>query len=164
MPPELAKSVQALPQHEFLDALQEAFGWRLGRFARVGSVVSYPLLLRYRPQIVAHRVAAVGNAAQTLHPIAGQGFNLGIRDIATLVDSLLENRKDVGEYANLTKFQAQRQTDRELTVTMTSSLVRVFSNDLLTLKMARNLGLAMMDNFPRLKTPVFNRALGVVNR
>ncbi|WP_353497156.1 2-octaprenyl-6-methoxyphenyl hydroxylase [Vibrio sp. CB1-14] len=164
MPPEQAKSVQALPDNEFLDALQEAFGWRLGRFVRVGSVVSYPLLLRYRPQIVAHRVAAVGNAAQTLHPIAGQGFNLGIRDVATLVESLLENRKDVGDYANLTKFQAQRQTDRELTITMTSGLVRVFSNDLLTLKMARNLGLAMMDNFPRLKTPVFNRALGVVNR
>ena len=113
---------------------------------------------------MSHRVAAVGNAAQTLHPIAGQGFNLGIRDIATLVDSLLENLKDVGEYANLTRFQAQRQSDRELTITMTSGLVHVFSNDLLTLRVARNLGLAMMDNFPRLKTPVFNRALGVVKR
>ncbi|GMQ47704.1 2-octaprenyl-6-methoxyphenyl hydroxylase [Vibrio sp. 10N] len=164
MPATSAQSVQALSDSEFLDALQQAFGWRLGRFTRVGSVVSYPLLLRYRPQIIAHRIAAVGNAAQTLHPIAGQGFNLGIRDIATLVDSLRENRKDVGEYANLTKFQAQRQPDRELTITMTSGLVHVFSNDLLTLRMARNLGLAMMDNFPRLKTPVFNRALGVVKR
>ncbi|GAL19389.1 2-octaprenyl-6-methoxyphenol hydroxylase [Vibrio maritimus] len=164
LPPEEAADVQSLSESAFVEKLQQAFGWRLGRFTRVGSVVSYPLLLKHRPQIVSHRVAAVGNAAQTLHPIAGQGFNLGIRDIATLVDSLLENLIDVGEYANLTRFQAQRQSDRELTITMTSGLVHVFSNDLLTIRVARNLGLAMMDNFPRLKTPVFNRALGVVKR
>ncbi|MGR5456652.1 FAD-dependent monooxygenase, partial [Vibrio alfacsensis] len=96
MTPERAQQVVNLPDSDFLSLLQQEFGWRLGRFTKVGAVASYPLLLRYRPQIVKHRVAAVGNAAQTLHPIAGQGFNLGIRDIATLVDSLLESLQDVG--------------------------------------------------------------------
>ncbi|MGR5222491.1 2-octaprenyl-6-methoxyphenyl hydroxylase [Vibrio parahaemolyticus] len=164
MPPARAAQVCALPEGEFRLQLQDAFGWRLGRFTKVGAVASYPLKLRYRPQIVAHRFAAVGNAAQTLHPIAGQGFNLGIRDIATLVDSLLADLSDVGNYANLNRFQTKRQQDRELTITMTTGLVHVFSNDFLALRLARNLGLGLMDNFPRLKSPVFNRALGVVNR
>ncbi|WP_083400043.1 2-octaprenyl-6-methoxyphenyl hydroxylase [Vibrio barjaei] len=164
MPPERAQQIVKLTDTDFLSLLQQEFGWRLGRFTKVGAVASYPLLLRHRPQIVKHRVAAVGNAAQTLHPIAGQGFNLGIRDIATLVDSLLESLQDVGEYANLIRFQSNRQQDRELTITMTSGLVHIFSNDFFALRLGRNVGLGLMDNFPQLKSPIFNRALGVVNR
>lgn len=164
MPPERAQQVVNLSETDFLALLQQEFGWRLGRFIKVGAVASYPLLLRHRPQIIKHRVAAVGNAAQTLHPIAGQGFNLGIRDIATLVDSLLESLQDVGEYANLIKFQSNRRQDRELTITMTSGLVHIFSNDFFALRLGRNVGLGLMDNFPNLKSPIFNRALGVVNR
>ena len=164
MPPEEALHVLTLSQPEFLKKLQLAFGWRLGQFTKVGSIAHYPLLLRYRESIASHRFAAVGNAAQTLHPIAGQGFNLGIRDIATLVDSLLENTKDVGDYANLIKYQRQREQDRKMTIGMTSNLVQVFSNDLLAFRLGRNIGLGILDTFPLIKSPLFNRALGVVNR
>ncbi|MCL9773473.1 2-octaprenyl-6-methoxyphenyl hydroxylase [Vibrio sp. S4B1] len=164
MPPLEAQRVLSLPQAEFLSELQQAFGWRLGQFSKVGSIASYPLLLRHRERISSHRFAAVGNAAQTLHPIAGQGFNLGIRDIATLVDSLLLNKKDVGDYANLIRFQTQREQDRSTTIAMTSALVQIFSNDLFAFRVGRNMGLGVLDTFPLLKSPLFNRALGVVNR
>ena len=164
LPPEEAQRILNLPQAEFLGELQQAFGWRLGQFTKVGSIASYPLLLRHRERISSHRFAAVGNAAQTLHPIAGQGFNLGIRDIATLVDSLLVNTKDVGDYANLIRFQTQREQDRLTTIAMTSALVQIFSNDLFAFRVGRNMGLGVLDTFPLLKSPLFNRALGVVNR
>lgn len=150
-------------ESEFLAELQQAFGWRLGRLTKAGERSAYPLLLRYREQNVSHRFAIVGNAAQTLHPIAGQGFNLGIRDVATLAEELTHG-DEIGGYAQLNRFRKRRETDREATIALTSTLVHLFSNDWLTLRIGRNLGLAAMDNLPVLKTPLLRRTLGVVNR
>ncbi|MFC3022530.1 2-octaprenyl-6-methoxyphenyl hydroxylase [Vibrio zhugei] len=148
---------------EFLAELQQAFGWRLGEFQRVGQRANYPLQLRVRDKNISHRFAIVGNAGQTLHPIAGQGFNLGIRDVATLAEEITATEQ-IGEYAQLVRFQRRREQDRHATISLTSSLVHLFSNQWLTLALGRNLGLFTVDNFPQLKTPLLKRTLGIVNR
>ncbi|NVJ56108.1 MAG: 2-octaprenyl-6-methoxyphenyl hydroxylase [Vibrionaceae bacterium] len=162
--PQDAKQVMALDDEAFLVRLQDAFGWRLGALEKVGQRASYPLLLRYRKQNTSHRFAIVGNAAQTLHPIAGQGFNLGIRDVATLAEEIAQYTQDPGSYGVLSRFKQRRESDREATITLTSTLVHVFSNDYLTLRIGRNLGLAAMDNLPLLKAPLLARTLGLVAR
>ena len=91
LPPEQAQRSPLSSDNEFLEQLQKDFGWRLGRLEKVGKRASYPLILRHRQQNISHRFAIVGNAAQTLHPIAGQGFNLGIRDVASLAEELCNN-------------------------------------------------------------------------
>ncbi|NVD07507.1 2-octaprenyl-6-methoxyphenyl hydroxylase [Vibrio sp. JPW-9-11-11] len=162
--PHQANAMMQASDTEFTQALQQAFGWRLGAITKVGQRACYPLLLRYRQQAISHRVAVVGNAAQTLHPIAGQGFNLGIRDVATLTEHIAQFADDPGCYQALRQYQQARQTDREATITMTSSLVHLFSNDYLSLRIARNLGLAAMDTLPLLKAPLLQRTLGLVAR
>lgn len=163
--PEQATEVMGYSDEQFLAQLQSAFGWRLGGLKKVGQRASYPLLLRYRQQNVSHRFAVVGNAAQTLHPIAGQGFNLGIRDVATLAESIVAHAaEDVGSYKVLKHFKQLRREDRHATIAMTSSLVHLFSNDYLATRIGRNLGLFAMDNLPVLKTPLLRRTLGLVSR
>ncbi|MDW6091829.1 2-octaprenyl-6-methoxyphenyl hydroxylase [Vibrio rhizosphaerae] len=148
----------------FLSQLQQAFGWRLGKMSRIGTRVAYPLKLTYRTRAVSHRFAIIGNAAQTLHPIAGQGFNLGIRDIATLVEEIRHYPDDVGCYAALSAFQHRRTPDRQKTMTMTSALVHIFSNAWFPAVVGRNLGLMAIDNFPVLKQPLLTQTLGHVSR
>ncbi|CAH0524641.1 2-octaprenyl-6-methoxyphenyl hydroxylase [Vibrio hippocampi] len=164
MPEHEAKRLSQLPEQAFCSELQAAFGWRLGRIEKSGERSIYPLTLRYREQIISHRFAAVGNAAQTLHPIAGQGFNLGIRDVASLVDTIVENLQDVGGYTPLIQYQQRRAQDRQQTIAMTSGLVHLFSNPFFPLLVSRNIGLGIMDNLPQLKRPLFQRALGNVDR
>lgn len=162
--PEQAQQVIKYNDEQFLSELQHAFGWRLGKLEKVGQRASYPLLLRYRKQNVSHRFAIVGNAAQTLHPIAGQGFNLGIRDVATLAECIATAVDDPGCYRALKQFKNSRREDRDATIMMTSSLVHIFSNDYLSLRIGRNLGLFGMDNVPALKSPLLKRTLGLVAR
>lgn len=162
--PQDAEHVMTLSDDAFLNRLQDAFGWRLGALEKVGQRANYPLLLRYRKQNTSHRFAIVGNAAQTLHPIAGQGFNLGIRDVATLAEEIVQSTQDPGSYDALRRFKQRRESDREATIALTSTLVHVFSNDYLTMRIGRNLGLAAMDNLPLLKAPLLVRTLGLVAR
>ena len=162
--PEEARAVMALEDDAFLAKLQDVFGWRLGLMKQVGQRSSYPLTLRYRKQNISHRFAIVGNAAQTLHPIAGQGFNLGIRDVATLAEQIAVSAGDPGAYQVLSQFKGRRESDREATISLTSSLVHIFSNDYLTMRVGRNLGLAAMDNLSVLKAPLLARTLGLVAR
>ncbi|MEZ8735610.1 2-octaprenyl-6-methoxyphenyl hydroxylase [Vibrio sp. 10N.286.49.E11] len=162
--PEQAQKVMTLNDNEFLEQLQNDFGWRLGRLEKVGKRASYPLILRHRQQNISHRFAIVGNAAQTLHPIAGQGFNLGIRDVASLAEELCTQLDDVGRYRGLVNFRKRREQDRDATITLTSSLVHLFSNDYMTARIGRNLGLAVIDNLPPLKGPLLRHTLGLVER
>ncbi|TOO62995.1 FAD-dependent monooxygenase, partial [Vibrio parahaemolyticus] len=110
------------------------------------------------------RFAIVGNAAQTLHPIAGQGFNLGIRDVVTLAEELVKQGEDVGRYQGLIRFSQRREADRNETIWLTSSLVHVFSNDLLAMRIGRNTALAAMDNLSIFKQPLLRHTLGLVKR
>lgn len=162
--PDQAQKIMAEDDEAFLAQLQQDFGWRLGVLEKVGQRASYPLLLRYRKQNVSHRFAIVGNAAQTLHPIAGQGFNLGIRDVMTLAETIANSPKDPGSYSALKPFKHAREDDRHATIALTSSLVHIFSNDYLATRLGRNLGLAVVDNIPVLKSPLLKRTLGLVTR
>lgn len=168
--PEQAQRLLQLTESDFLQQLQEQFGWRLGKFDKVGQRVSYPLIMRSRQQTISHRFAVVGNAAQTLHPIAGQGFNLGIRDAVSLVESLLNSAlvneclSDIGAYSGLCHYQGRRHADRQQTMLMTSALVHLFSNQWLPTKLGRNVGLMISDTIPRIKQPLIRRTLGLVSR
>ncbi|HCH2798366.1 TPA: 2-octaprenyl-6-methoxyphenyl hydroxylase [Vibrio parahaemolyticus] len=162
--PDDAQIVMELSESEFLERLQQDFGWRLGAMQKVGLRASYPLLLRHRKQNISHRFAIVGNAAQTLHPIAGQGFNLGIRDVVTLAEELVKQGEDVGRYQGLIRFSQRRDADRNETIWLTSSLVHVFSNDLLAMRIGRNTALAAMDNLSIFKQPLLRHTLGLVKR
>ncbi|EIR4243554.1 2-octaprenyl-6-methoxyphenyl hydroxylase [Vibrio parahaemolyticus] len=162
--PDEAQIVMELSESEFLERLQQDFGWRLGAMQKVGLRASYPLLLRHRKQNISHRFAIVGNAAQTLHPIAGQGFNLGIRGVVTLAEELVKQGEDVGRYQGLIRFSQRREADRNETIWLTSSLVHVFSNDLLAMRIGRNTALAAMDNLSIFKQPLLRHTLGLVKR
>ncbi|HHG3499530.1 TPA: 2-octaprenyl-6-methoxyphenyl hydroxylase [Vibrio parahaemolyticus] len=162
--PDEAQIVMELSESKFLERLQQDFGWLLGAMQKVGLRASYPLLLRHRKQNISHRFAIVGNAAQTLHPIAGQGFNLGIRDVVTLAEELVKQGEDVGRYQGLIRFSQRREADRNETIWLTSSLVHVFSNDLLAMRIGRNTALAAMDNLSIFKQPLLRHTLGLVKR
>ncbi|QHM72312.1 2-octaprenyl-6-methoxyphenyl hydroxylase [Mixta intestinalis] len=166
-PPEEKARIDAWSDAEFLAALQQAFGWRLGRFTQVGQRHSYPLTLQKASQTVAHRLALVGNAAQTLHPIAGQGFNLGMRDVMSLAETLASawrQQQDPGSFAVLQRYNQRRMPDRNATIGITDGLVRIFANRYLPLVVGRNLGLMTMDNLPWLRNRLAERTLGWVAR
>lgn len=162
--PDRAAQVMAHDEATFLRELQEAFGMRLGRLTRVGRRHSYPLALTRADEPVAERVVMIGNAAQGLHPIAGQGFNLGLRDVATLAELVAEHREDLGSRAMLERYRDWRQSDRRSVVAFTDGLVRVFGNPLLGVKMARNLGLLAFDLMPPAKDALSRLSMGVSGR
>jgi 2-octaprenyl-6-methoxyphenol hydroxylase len=164
LPAEQAARLRVEDEAQFLHELQNAFGWRLGKFIRVGQRASYPLALHQRESVTSHRFAVIGNAAQTLHPIAGQGFNLGIRDIASLVDEAVCDIEKIGDYAMLKRYSERRAKDRSATASLTTGLVDLFSNDWLTTRVARNLGLIAANTLSDLKRPLLHRTLGKVAR
>ena len=151
----------------FRRELQLAFGWRLGAMTHVGERHSYPLALRTAERHISHRLALVGNAAQTLHPIAGQGFNLGLRDVMTLAETVVTavtSGEDPGSYPVLDRYEQRRQPDRQTTVAITDGLVRIFANAYLSMEVARNLGLMAMNSLPALRDSLARRTLGWVER
>ncbi len=149
----------------FTQKLQQAFGWRLGKILLAGKRNCYPLVLRKVVNPISHRMVLVGNAAQTLHPIAGQGFNLGIRDVMQLAETVVSahiNNRDIGEYSLLNQYQQIRAADREKTITMTDGLVRIFANRCLPLIVGRNLGLMAMEMLPPVRDILARQTLGWV--
>jgi 2-octaprenyl-6-methoxyphenol hydroxylase len=152
---------------QFCDELQRAFGWRLGRITHAGARNAYPLVLSRAESSVSHRVALVGNASQTLHPIAGQGFNLGMRDVITLAENVAQAwqaGQDVGAFAVLNAWQRQREPDREATVGVTDGLVHLFANHWSPLIVGRNLGLMGVEIFTPARDALARRTLGWVAR
>lgn len=166
-PQEKADEVLGWTDDRFCNELQKAFGWRLGRITHAGKRTVYPLLLTTASQCISHRVALVGNAAQTLHPIAGQGFNLGLRDVMSLAESLAQawsEQKDVGGYAVLSHYQNRRRADKEATIGVTDGLVHLFANRWGPLVAGRNLGLMAMELFIPARDVLAQRTLGWVAR
>lgn len=152
-----------LSDDEFIQKLQTAFGYRAGRLIATGQRVSYPLVMTYMPRPIHHRTIFVGNAAQTLHPIAGQGFNLGLRDIMSVIDvcnkAMLDNI-DIGSASVSHAYLKQRQKDRTHTLNRIEFLVRGFSNNHWPLVCGRSLGLGLLSWFPLLKSPIAKKAMG----
>jgi 2-octaprenyl-6-methoxyphenol hydroxylase len=168
--PDVAQAVAQANDAEFLARLQDAFGFRLGRFMRVGTRQLYPLALTRADEHVAERLAIVGNAAQTLHPIAGQGFNLGLRDAASLAEVLADGRAqqrgafDPGDGLWLDRYREWRQADRTNIVRFTDGLVRLFAQPLGPIKALRDVGMLAFDLMPAAKGALSQLSLGAAGR
>ena len=168
--PDVAQSVAQANDTDFLARLQDAFGFRLGRFMRVGARQLYPLVLTRADEHVAERLAIVGNAAQTLHPIAGQGFNLGLRDAASLAEVLADGRAqqrdafDPGDGLWLERYREWRVADRTNIVRFTDGLVRLFAQPLGPIKALRDVGMLAFDLMPAAKGALSQLSLGAAGR
>lgn len=151
----------------FLLKLKQRFGNRAGTFLSVSKRHVYPLSLMRAKEHVRERLAIIGNAAHSLHPVAGQGFNLGLRDVAALsqvvVDAMQDN-KDIGDLNVLQTYADWRRRDHIQTAVATDSLVRIFSNNFLPLAGLRNLGLLVVDTVPPLKKLFARHAMGFVGK
>jgi len=147
--PANAAELLGFSDSNFLARLREIFGGRLGNFISVGRRSTFPLSLRHGRIAPAPRVLAIGNAAQTLHPVAGQGLNLGLRDAWELAQMLLDvSKEEIGAPRFLARYVRLRRFDRFAGIGFTDFLVRVFSNSLPPLALARGAGLAMLDSIP----------------
>lgn len=158
--PEHAQQLCKLTDAGFLDRLQESFGNRLGSFRTASGRAWFPLALRVAARIAETRTVVVGNAAQTLHPVAGQGLNLGLRDaweLAALLRGCDPAR--IGGPELIRSYAARRRLDRGGGIFFTDTLVRLFSNDLATLRLARGLGLAALGAFPPARDFVVRRMI-----
>jgi 2-octaprenyl-6-methoxyphenol hydroxylase len=154
-----ADRVQALDTPAFLDRLQRAFGWRVGRFLEAGDRSRYAAIGLRAGALVARRAVLVGNAAQTLHPIGAQGFNLGLRDALTLAE-LIAGQEDPGADALLEVHAARRSEDRERTIAFSDGLARLTANAGSLLRPVRSLGLLAADRSALLQGWLVGGAMG----
>ncbi|NQZ49385.1 MAG: 2-octaprenyl-6-methoxyphenyl hydroxylase [Moritella sp.] len=156
-------AIMALSDEAFLSRLQQRFGYRLGKFTKTGQRFSYPLLLTEALEPTQHRSVVVGNAAHALHPIAGQGYNLGLRDVAVLhyqIEQAFLNDQDVGNQAVTKGYWHKRKGDHQKTIWMTTSLATLFANNYAPLVAGRNLALHTMGYKPEYKRALARQALG----
>lgn len=162
---ENVQAILNLSKDALIDKLQQEFGYRLGLITKVGELTEYPLALHYAKKPYQGRVLLLGNSAHTLHPIAGQGFNLGLRDIAALVDHIKNNLN--GEMVSelfFESYQKQRQVDWKQTISITNGLVKLFSNDFLPAVIARSKALGLIDKVPFAKKQLAMAAMGFSGR
>jgi 2-octaprenyl-6-methoxyphenol hydroxylase len=166
LPPAEAAAAMALDDAGFMAALQAAFGYRLGEFRKAGRRACYPLALVQAGSWYAGRVALAGNAAHGIHPVAGQGFNLGLRDAAALAELVARQGAggDPGEPGLLEEYAAWREADRARTVRDTDGLVQVFTSEFGPLRAGRRLGLVGLDLFPPARAAVARRGMGLAGR
>ncbi|KTD11938.1 2-octaprenyl-6-methoxyphenol hydroxylase [Legionella gratiana] len=157
VPPNQAAHLLSLSDADFLQQLQQAFGYRVGRFVKVGKRFSYPLQQVIMPQQIQWPIVFVGNAAHTLHPVAGQGFNLGLRDVAMLAQCIAEQGLTA---AMLQHYMQQRLHDQKTITCFTDGLIRVFTSRLPGMGCVRGLGLMALDNIPLLKNLLARYARG----
>ena len=156
-----AERLIGLSQEQFMREWQSAFGWRAGRAVAVGTRGRYPLALTRSTASVAPRIVLLGNAAQSLHPVAGQGFNLALRDVAALAEMLAgAGDQDIGAPAWLSGFETGRDADRKGVVEFTDTLVRVFGSRHPAVQAARDAGLLLFDLLPPAKRALSRVSLG----
>lgn len=148
--PQRALELAALDERRFCDELHTSFGAMLGDFTLAGGRQVFPLKLKYAKKPLARRVVLVGNAAQSLHPVAGQGFNLGLRDAWELARAL-RDAPDPGAFSTLNTYYSERRFDRTATILFTDSLIRLFSNDIPILDRLSGAGIAALSALPPAK-------------
>jgi 2-octaprenyl-6-methoxyphenol hydroxylase len=163
-PKDAAQSVMAWSDQEFLAELQRRFGFRLGRFLKVGRRVPYPLFLTRATRTSSGRCVIIGNAAQGLHPVAGMGFNLGLRDVASLAELIAERvgqpDADPGSADLLAQYDAWRAADRGSVIAFTDGLIKLFANPLGSVRRLRSLGLLAFDLLPPAKAALSRLSTG----
>ncbi len=167
LPPQRAEAALAMEDDEFLAGLQEVFGWRLGRLSRVGRRVAYPLALTRAERLSAGRTVVIGNAAHGLHPVAGQGYNLGMRDVAALADLLaeaMEQGADPGGPDVLSRYLEWRRGDQRKVVGFTDGLVRLFGSERDVARAARGIGMLGLDLVPGAKRAFARHTMGLAGR
>lgn len=161
-----AAQVAALDDAGYADYLQQRFGWRAGRILRVGRRSAYPIVRTTAQRLTASRAIVMGNAAQTIHPIGAQGFNLGLRDALTYADLLRERDADVdpAEPSLLAAYAEARREDRERTLAISDGLARLTANDAPPLRALRSLGLLAVQHVAGLRDPLVGGAMGFRGR
>jgi 2-octaprenyl-6-methoxyphenol hydroxylase len=170
LPPAIAEDLLALADGEFTDRLQETFGYRLGRFSKVGKRAAYPLALTKANGVTAKRSVVVGNAAHGLHPVAAQGFNLGMRDVAALCDCIAGARDDqggtfdCGSAAILENYAHWRRSDQNKLVRFTDGIVRLFGDQRPPLPVLRDLGMLCFDLLPGVRRLFAKHTMGLAGR
>jgi 2-octaprenyl-6-methoxyphenol hydroxylase len=155
--------VGALDDAAFLAFVHERFGWRAGRFSRPGGRKPYPLARAIAARTTAQRMVLVGNAAQTVHPLGAQGFNLGLRDALTLAELLREAAAagdDPGSHALLERHVERRRVDRSATTRFSDDLVHLMRSDFAPLRLARSIGFHALDRIGPLKRRFALRGMG----
>ncbi len=162
---DLAPSIMALSDADFSAELALRFGDFLGAIKVAGPRFSYPLALSHAESYIAPRLALAGDSAHAIHPISGQGFNLGLRDVAALAEVVVDAARlglDIGSTAVLGRYQRWRRFDTMTVLAVTDGLNRLFSNDIPPVRIARDLGLAMVNRAPALKRVLMRHAMGLV--
>ena len=158
-----ARRLLALPEAPFTTEIVRRFGTHLGEVAPIGPRWSYPLRLHLARSYVKDRFALVGDAAHTIHPLAGQGLNLGLKDVAALTETLLDAARlglDYGRLDVLRRYERWRRFDSFVLAVATDSLNRLFSNDFPPMKLARELGMGVVDRIPSLRKLFMRHAGG----
>jgi 2-octaprenyl-6-methoxyphenol hydroxylase len=166
-PPERAAELMTATDKDFLQALQESFGYRMGMVEKVGERVAYPLALTTASEQVRRNIVVLGNAAHSLHPVAGQGFNLSLRDVATLADVLGKAKSagtDFSSLETLERYQQQQLADQQNTLMFSDNLPKLFAQPSSVVALGRNSGLVMMDLLPSLRSRFAKFGMGMANK
>lgn len=164
LPDEEIDNLLSFDDDVFLAELHEAFGYRAGRFIRVGERYHYPLKLTLAEEQVRTGLVVLGNAAHALHPIAGQGYNLALRGVTDLAENIMQSRQQgvqIGELSRLQAYEQQRRADQQRTILFSDRTMRLFSNDNPLLGLGRSIGLQAMDLSPMAKTLFARTAMGL---
>ena len=164
-----AERVIALDDDAFLAELQDEFGYRLGTFSRVGRRAAYPLVLSKAKHLTATRSVLIGNSAHGLHPVSAQGFNLGMRDVAAIVDCIADARAatgscDPGDAALLEHYAEWRRSDQRKLVRFTDSLVKLFGSQRPPLRVLRDIGMLGFDLVPGVRSLFAKHTMGLAGR
>ena len=165
--PQQAKYMAALDDADFLAQLQQGFGFRLGQLKKAGQRHIYPLFLQSATQMVSARVAIIGNAAHSVHPVAGQGFNLALRDIALLAELIAEYKQEddgIACMSMLQQYASLRDDDIKRVYRFTDTLVKIFSNKVTPVAFMRSLALLLVDVVPDIKHRLAIQSMGLHGR
>ncbi|NOR71193.1 MAG: 2-octaprenyl-6-methoxyphenyl hydroxylase [Methylomarinum sp.] len=164
---EQADDLMSSSEENFIEQLQDCFGYSLGQLTLTAPRRAFPLSLIRADRMTSGRSVIIGNAVHQLHPVAGQGFNLGMRDVVQLAEMLIEQHlknADVGDAQFLKHYAETRQKDHDQTIGFTSNLVKIFSSDWLPMAAARSISLAVMDHLPFAKSALAKHAMGLAGR
>jgi 2-octaprenylphenol hydroxylase len=159
-----ANKLKDISTQEFVEKLQQAFESKLGQLKAVSKHYGFPLIKRHSQSYLSHRIALVGDAAHTIHPLAGQGVNLGFQDVASLAKLILQldsQERDYGLVANLRPFERERKTENMLMQNAMSGFKHLFANQSMPVTLLRNFAMSALNDIPMVKETIIKKAMGI---